>query len=269
MDLPQQLVFVVQSNRLQGLIWQALLKSQKFSVILESANADLGDCLSQIATAGLTLPDLIILDAEIPDLNPYEFCRWCQTQFPMIQVFLTRVHNQSLSDTERRWATKQGAADFLNGFSRETLMSTAATNMRSILTATDELFLDEKALLTVLLNIRRQIGTPKSVAPSKPQSAPVASTKASLKDVSAPKSEVPPNVPSTIGKTTGNFLRDLDWVAAGLQSLKHSQTVAKDNGEETAGEETATSATANLAERQKTPAGLRSTPIRRYRGVAY
>jgi CheY-like chemotaxis protein len=268
-DLPQKLAFVVQPNRLQGLIWQAILKSQKFSVILESANADLGDCLSQIATAGLTLPDLIILDADTPDLNPYEFCRWCQARFPMIQVFLTRVHNQPLSDTERRWATKQGAADFFNGFSRETLMSTAATNIKSILAATDEPFLDEKALLTVLLNIRRQIGTTKAAASSKPQSAPVGSAKASVKAASAPAAAVPPKAPSTGGETTGNFLRDLDWVTAGLQSLKHNQTAAQGDGKGGSGEEPTTAATANLAERQKTPTGPRSTPTRRYRGVAY
>ncbi|MFZ4674770.1 MAG: hypothetical protein ACOYM4_03580 [Nodosilinea sp.] len=69
MDEPQKLALIVQSNRLQGLMWQALLKSQKLAVILEPANGDLADCISQIATAGLTLPEIIVLDAEAAELR--------------------------------------------------------------------------------------------------------------------------------------------------------------------------------------------------------
>jgi CheY-like chemotaxis protein len=158
-DSPQKLAFVVQSNRLQGLVWQALLKSQKLAVILEPTNGDLADCMSQIATAGLTLPDVIVLDAEAATLNPYEFCRWCRDTFPNIQIFLTRCQQMHVSDTERRWAKQQGANDFLTGFDRDTLMSNATENVKRILTSLDYPFLNEKSLLTVLLNIRRQLST--------------------------------------------------------------------------------------------------------------
>ncbi|MGB3136352.1 MAG: response regulator, partial [Nodosilinea sp.] len=166
MDAPEKLAFVVQSNRLQGLMWQALLKSQKLAVILEPANSDLADCISQIANAGLTLPDVIVLDAEASELNPYEFCRWCREAFPTMQIYLTRCRQLHVSDTERRWAKQQGATDFLSGFDRETLMTSATENVKCILTGLDYPFLNEKALLTVLLNIRRQLGTTQSTAPA-------------------------------------------------------------------------------------------------------
>lgn len=258
MDLPQRLAFVVQPNRLQGLIWQALLKSQKFSVILENSNADLADCLTQISMAGLTLPDLIILDAETPGLNPYEFCRWCQGHFPQIKVFLTRMHAQPLSDTERRWAAKQGACDFFNGFGRDTLMSTAVANIKEILSATDEPFLDERALLTVLLNIRRQISS------TKPAEATV--------EPAAPAPSPQPGKPEEVSRHRGtsqaapspNPLNDLDWVASGLRALNRHKASAESNSEQAAVRSKGPSSS-----KPESATGEAAVPVRRYRGVAY
>lgn len=170
MDMPERLVFVVQGNQLQGLIWQALLKSQGLSVILEAADSDLIDCIDQLATAGLSLPDVILLDAEASGINPYEFCRWCRDNYPDIKVFLTRSRQAPLSDTEKRWAVHQGAAAFLDGFHRETLMLNAAENVKSVLGSLSHPFLDQKALISVLLNIRRRLdaGSPDAVAKAGP-----------------------------------------------------------------------------------------------------
>jgi CheY-like chemotaxis protein len=190
------MALIVQPNRLQGLIWQALLKSQGISAILESANAELTECLEQISSAGLTLPEIIIVDVNTPGLNPYEFCRWCRERFPKTKVFLTRVHTRPLTEAECRWAVNQGATGFFNGFTRETLMSTAVVNIKQILSAIGEPFLDEQALLTVLLNIRRQTGTAKAAVAARPPSAqPVASPKA------------PPPPPCWLAATAGNLRR--------------------------------------------------------------
>ncbi len=260
MDLPQRLSFVVQPNRLQGLIWQALLKSQKMSVILENANGELSDCLDQIASAGLTLPDIIILDAETPGLNPFEFCRWCRERFPKIKVFLTRVHPQPLSDTERRWAMKQGAASFLNGFDRETLMSTATGNLKEILSVIDEPFLDERALLTVLLNVRRQISSTKSAGGSV-KSAAQTDKRA---EASSPVPEQ--RVASHNRSEPVNGLNDLDWVAAGLKALNRRKFQT-----EAPSAKTSTSASLDPVEASTQPPKVNESdaPVRRYRGVAY
>jgi len=164
--MPERLVFVVQGNQLQGLIWQALLKSQGLSVILESADSDLIDCIAQLASAGLSLPDVILLDAEASGINPYEFSRWCRDNYPDIRVFLTRSRRVALSDTEKRWAIHQGATAFLDGFHRETLMLNAAENVKSVLASLNYPFLDQKALISVLLNIRRRLdaGSPDAAA---------------------------------------------------------------------------------------------------------
>ena len=295
MESPQKLAFVVQANRLQGLIWQALLKSQSLAVILEPSRTDLADCISQIAEAGLTLPDIIILDTEISDLNPYEFCRWCRQCFPHIQIFLTRAHRGPIAETERRWAMQQGASGFLYGFHRETLMSAAADSMRLILSCLDTPFLDEKALLSVLLNIRRQMGqtgpnTPALSTTKAPERYPAANGNGQSKRRSSDQSAPPPGP---------DLFNDISWVSSGLRALNQSSTPATHgqaangqaangqpaNGQPTTGQPTTGQpAPISLASPDTPPPAIKSEEVpapsdpsanpktaktRRYRGVAY
>ncbi len=266
MDAPQKLAFIVQSNRLQGLMWQALLKSQKLAVILEPAKCDLADCISQIASAGLTLPDVIVLDAEAAELNPYEFCRWCRATFPTMQIFLTRCRQLHITDTERRWAKQQGATDFLCGFDRDTLMSGATNNVKRILTTLDYPFLNEKALLTVLLNIRRQLGTTQATkAPaSRPERAQAKG--AGLTLASAKPS---PDAPATPASQPGtpDPLNDVDWVTSGLRSLGNG--LARKAAKESFTPPPAVKSSAlpkPLPTDEKLADG---STVRRYRGVVY
>ncbi|MEB3291461.1 MAG: hypothetical protein VKI82_16205 [Leptolyngbya sp.] len=212
---------MIQANRLQGLIWQALLKSQSLAVILEPSRTDLVDCIRQISEAGLPLPDVILLDTEINDLNPYEFCRWCRSHFPQIQIFLTRTHRGPIAETERRWAVQQGAAGFLHGFHRETLMSAATASLRLILTTLDTPFLNEKALLSVLLNIRRQMSqatpNPATPNPATPSQTSLAAAK--------PQGSLPVHSNGTGAMAAGfpppktGVFTDISWGSSGLRAL--------------------------------------------------
>lgn len=269
MESPQKLAFVIQANRLQGLIWQALLKSQSLAVILEPSRTDLVDCISQIAEAGLTLPDLIILDTEIDAINPYEFCRWCRQRFPHIQIFLTRTYRGPIAETERRWAMQQGASGFLHGFHRETLMSSAAASVRVILATLDAPFLDEKALLSVLLNIRRQMG---QVAASSTALTPV-KTQNAYTEVSSNGNGSSSGKRRSTDNASSDLFNDISWVSSGLRSL------TQNNGQAGNG-----SNAPSFAANSDAPPGGRSpsappatdapaeetgTKTRRYRGVVY
>jgi CheY-like chemotaxis protein len=264
-ESPQKLAFVIQAHRLQGLVWQSLLKSQSLAVILEPSRTDLVDCISQIAEAGLTLPDLIILDTEISDINPYEFCRWCRQRFPCIQIFLTRTHRGPIAETERRWAMQQGASGFLHGFHRETLMSAAAASMRLILASLDAPFLDEKALLSVLLNIRRQMS----------QSAPstTALTPAKLQESYTTANGNGNGASTGKRQSTANdgsdLFNDISWVAAGLRALN-----PRNGSSETNSPAPPFAATPEIppstVPSSDIPAVPEATPkTRRYRGVVY
>ncbi|MBE9109334.1 response regulator [Nodosilinea sp. LEGE 07298] len=267
MDAPQKLAFVVQSNRLQGLMWQALLKSQKLAVILEPAKGDLADCMSQIASAGLTLPDVIVLDAEAAELNPYEFCRWCRAAFPKMQIFLTRCRQLHVSDTERRWAKQQGATDFLSGFDRDTLMTSATENIKCILTRLDYPFLNEKALLTVLLNIRRQLGTTQSASPALAIRPDTVKGKSTTPGLSLAGAKPPVEEPVSPEQPTPDPLNDVAWVTSGLRALSNGKArkAAKDSFTPSP-PAVESNALPKRALDEKLADG---TTVRRYRGVVY
>ncbi len=268
MDSPQKLAFVIQSNRLQGLIWQALLKSQKMAIILEPSRNDLAECISQIAAAGLTLPDLIILDAELGELNPYDFCRGCRDTFPQIKVFLTRFRRGLVTDTEKRWARQQGAAGFLDGFYRDTLITTAAKNIRAILQGLEHPFLDEQALLSVLLAIRRQLGTTQLA----PASSPL-STSINNNQIVSGKPLPLPVLPSAAQKPAApDILNDVNWVSSGLRALNR----ARGSEQRLSGDLFSSAPTAPPAVKpSEIPNPSEPEPeskpaaIRRYRGVVY
>jgi len=277
-DAPQKLAFIVQSNRLQGLIWQALLKSQRVAVILEPGSADLAECINQIAMAGLTLPDVIILDAEASELNPYEFCRWCRDAFPKMPIFLTRFRNLEISSTERRWATQQGATDFLEGFQRDNLMSSAADNMRCILSALEHPFLDEKALLTVLLNIRRQLraaqpalGAPSGAVPRANGHNPAVSEPMKQLESANGKASSPSEAPS-LGpdRAKHDVLNDISWVTSGTAPLEGDR--ANSNGKASPKSlftPPPTVATSTLPKPREADRLASGKAVRRYRGTVY
>lgn len=153
----QKLVLMVQPVRLQGLIWQAVLKSQQIAVIWETPETNLAENLDQLKAAGLVLPDLLILDMQSPTFNPYAFCRWCREQYPKTKVVLTNSGQTDLSLSERQWAVNQGASDLLPGFHQENLVSGVAIAVKRVLEILDEHPLNNGALISVLLTIKREL----------------------------------------------------------------------------------------------------------------
>lgn len=274
MESAKKLAFIVQANRLQGLIWQALFKSQSFAAILEPSRSDLVDCISQIAEAGLTLPDIIILDTEISDINPYEFCRWCRQQFPRIQVFLTRTYRGPIAETERRWAMQQGATGFLYGFHRETLMSSAADSMRLILASLDTPFLDEKALLSVLLNIRRQFN---QTAPNTALTTTKVAEQYPKGNGAAPEKGYPAPARAASSPSDADLFNDISWVSSGLRALhqRHGQASSSpaNSGKPapvfTANLDSPPAREVNQPTAEVSDGAGTSAKTRRYRGVVY
>lgn len=153
----QKLVLIVQPVRLQALIWQAVLKSQRIAVILESPETNLAENLDQLKTAGLVLPDLLILDMQSPTFNHYAFCRWCREQYANTKVVLTNSGQSTISLSERQWAVNQGASDLLPGFQRENLVSGVAIAVKRILEILDDHPLNNGALISVLLSMKREL----------------------------------------------------------------------------------------------------------------
>ncbi len=169
----QKLVLIVQPIRLQGLIWQAVLKSQNIAVIWESPHTDLADNLDQLKMAGLALPDLLILDMQTSTLNPYAFCRWCREQYPGTKVVLTNSKQMEISLSERQWAVNQGASDLLPGFRRDNLVTGVTNAVKRILEILDDTPLNNGALIAVILSMKRQL-TAKTASPAPAEVTPPA-----------------------------------------------------------------------------------------------
>ena len=110
---PRKLVLMIQPIKVQGTIWQAVLRSQQISVIWESPRANLIENLKQLRDAKLDLPDLLLIDVCLKTFNPFDFCRWCRERYPEVKIVLVDGGQKEVFHTERQWAMNQGAADLL------------------------------------------------------------------------------------------------------------------------------------------------------------
>ncbi len=176
---PQKLVLMVQVTRLQGGIWQSVLKSQQIGVIWEAPDANLVENLDQLKAAGLTLPDLLLVDMRIPNFNPYAFCRWCREQYPGVKVILTNSAQTEVTLSERQWAVNQGASDLFPRFHRENIVSGVTAAAKRLLEILDDHPLNNGALIAVLLGMKRELEARTAPAKSqvylsKPEQAPLA-----------------------------------------------------------------------------------------------
>lgn len=158
----QKLVLMIQPVKLQGLIWQAVLKSQRISVIWESPQVDFIDNVRQLKKAGLTLPDAILVDVGIEGFNPYAFCRLCRDRYSEMQVILTNTAHNEIHPSERQWALHQGAADYLPAFQPDSLVTSVTHGVKAVLQAISSEPLENGALVSVLFSIKRQIESRKA-----------------------------------------------------------------------------------------------------------
>lgn len=153
----QKLVLMIQPSRLQGLIWQTVLKSQQISIIHETTDTDIVSSIRQLYEAGLTLPDALLLDINQLGFNPYSFCRWCRDQQLKTRVVLTNSTQAEISLPERQWAMNQGAADLLAGFQVENLVTSVAAGTKRLLEILEYESFDNGALIAVLLRLKREV----------------------------------------------------------------------------------------------------------------
>lgn len=135
----------------QGLIWQAILRSQEISVVWESPDVNLIGSLAHLKAVELPLPDLLLIDTRLQNLNPYHFCRWSHSHCPGLKVVLVNGAQKQIAPSEREWALYQGAAELLPRFQREQLFSGGIVKVRRILDLLDQPSLNHAALISALV----------------------------------------------------------------------------------------------------------------------
>lgn len=153
-ELPKFVIMVFPTG-LQGAVWQKILRSQQVSVLWESPDVDLTASIRQLKAANFALPDLILIDTRLQTFNPYKICRWCRQNCSEIKIVLVNGAQKEILPAERQWALYQGASDLLPRFQREKLVSGAAIGVRRVLDLLNSSTLDSKALVSILLSVKR------------------------------------------------------------------------------------------------------------------
>lgn len=141
---------LVQVDPFQSEVWSTALASQSITVIKEGADVDLSNMLGQMASAGLTLPDLIIVDMATEGMNPFAFCRFCREQHPSVKVLLTNSTQTQIAESEQRWAMSQGAQDLLPAFQTDSLLTDLLTALGRTSGVLGLPNLDQQALIQIL-----------------------------------------------------------------------------------------------------------------------
>lgn len=153
MVAPAQFVLMIQPMSRQGALWQAILRSQNISVIWEHPDVSLSNSFKHLKSAGVPLPQLLLIDTRVQALNAFSVCRWCRDHYPEVQVVLINGAQKEICPSEREWAICQGAADLLPRFQRDRLVSGAVARVRRILELLDRETLDSGALVNSLIGV--------------------------------------------------------------------------------------------------------------------
>lgn len=162
---------MTQALQRQGEIWYHILSSQNITVLWENLDADILHVLEGMETAGLALPQLLLLDMGMTVTNPYRFCQVAQSRFSGIPVVITAGHDRQISAAERRWALRMGAVDLLPGIQESSLIATAVSHLTRILEILDALPIQQDALMESLSRLTTPPPAPTTSAPTPPSLA--------------------------------------------------------------------------------------------------
>mgnify|MGYP002777723435 CR=1 FL=1 len=146
----QKIVLMTQALQRQGEIWHEMLTSQDVTVIWETIDADLVQVLTQMHSAGLPLPDLLLVDMGMRNLNPYTLCQTCRQTFPELNIILTVGEEKEVAAAERQWAIYQGAKDLLPGMQQNSLITGAIACLNRVLEVLELLPMRQDKLMPVL-----------------------------------------------------------------------------------------------------------------------
>lgn len=148
---------VVQKSNSDHKIWQKILESQGLIGITESPQADFREVIRRGSLSDHSFPQLMILEMCIDHLNPYEFCRWVQENYPSLKIILTNQERKTVSDIERRWATSQGAYELIPGFDYNNLPSSLSNTIKLVLKALGKWDDQEKFLVPVVEDLMKEL----------------------------------------------------------------------------------------------------------------
>ncbi len=151
------LVLIIQASQIQRAIWQQVLESQEISVMAVSPETDPTQTLIRIQQGGTPLPDVLLLDRQLPSFNPEIFCQWCRQHYPGLKIILLSRF-QDVYQPERQAIIDYGAYDLLPAFQLENLAVGVIVGVKRLLAAVpSHPPLQKELLVSKLMVLKREI----------------------------------------------------------------------------------------------------------------
>ena len=148
-------VLIIHLSEVQRVIWQQVLQSQEIAANAQSPTADPIQTLNQIEQAGMPLPELLLIDTQVPGLNPKTFCQRCRDRYPDLKIIL--LGGKQVSPPERQAAIADGAFDLLPAFQVENLAVGAIAGVKRVLAAMGGKQLQKDLLSSSLVALKREL----------------------------------------------------------------------------------------------------------------
>ncbi len=119
------ILVVDDSNSLRQRFYD-ILKAQKMDIILASNGKD------AVAILEKQLPDLVITDLIMPEMNGYELCRWVKNNSVTQKIPVLMCSTKS-EEFDRYWGMKQGADGYLTKpFKEQELLETVHSLLKKV-----------------------------------------------------------------------------------------------------------------------------------------
>ena len=191
MDRSSASVIIIQPLQIQRVIWQQVLKSQGISITIASPQTAPSQTLSEMKRKGVPLPSLLIIERQLPNLNPQTFCQWCYENFPDLKVLFHNGTQKEISPSERQALINDGAIDLLPAFQVENLTIGVIAGVKAALAALEGKSLQKDLLVSTLIELKRELESGNWESFSLPQ-AEDSPKQASTNVSNEPKSVSPP-----------------------------------------------------------------------------
>jgi phosphate transport system substrate-binding protein len=128
------------------------LQSQRISAILESPDISLTEITEVLQRCGRTIPNLLLVDLGLKNLNAYALCRWCKENRPELKIVLTSDQYYKMNSSPvRQWAIEQGAQELLPKFDLTSLTSSTLMCLDRVMGVLDQQVPDKDALIVDLI----------------------------------------------------------------------------------------------------------------------
>lgn len=128
----RNIVLVIQNSSQKTALWKAALSKKKIVTISDLSKVSLLQIKKILVERGDILPDLILVDLGLENLDAFELCYWCSKNHPELKVIITS-DLETILPYDRHWAIDRGAWDILPKLQTENLEISIENNLSCVL----------------------------------------------------------------------------------------------------------------------------------------